>query len=529
KFSGEDWQLLRERLAPNDNVHFNGYGENNTYTTEFIMRGDKIVEKEANKYQLFWGDTEIPVEYYNGTSNEQSTYKTQVKDLLKIVRQPLSFKKEGRPFKPEKVLVTFYGKDTWVAWVNNLDKNGFPQSLKEFKDPIVSGHRSEDYSDNQTTFTYQKPTIAPVKLSLKGQQKIYINEADYQKIFDLIDGEVKVNIQTLDEYLISTTIVASSPSSVYRPPHKLVYKDRDVFNFQLITPLEGPAILKIDTVKSAKTARLFRNKSKYQIIHIPNFQTIERTLDEKKQKVGHQHIRPILYNSVTKTDLLPNYIVDNPANLTLFWGDLTANPESENSSIKTFFQETTKAPKLLYEGQDFPFSKIRMTIINDETVYTKSFRADDFSTPEMAKILGKVDNKTSIYFDKIEVEDQGVTKHLQHRFLFKVGNAVLKAGLKKVDVSKTKIPKKPNSPIQIKWGDYTFNCKEQMVNNSKVCSCEGKYLRKADLKKINKKGFEFLVNGEAQDFKEVSVYTNGHVYCKKENLMISSDQQRIYN
>jgi len=93
----------------------------------------------------------------------------------------------------------------------------------------------------------------------------------------------------------------------------------------------------------------------------------------------------------------------------------------------------------------------------------------------------------------------------------------------RVDFKNTGNIKNTDSNIQIKWGEYTFNCKESIVDNRKVCDCGGKYLKKSDLRKINKKGFEFIVNGSRQAFEEVSVYTHGHVYCKKEDLMISSD------
>lgn len=249
-------------------------------------------------------------------------------------------------------------------------------------------------------------------------------EEEYEKVFNLIDGKLTVHIQTMDDFLLATSILVSTPTIIYQPPHKIIAKEKEVFNFQLITPIEGKPILKIDTIKSAKTARLFRDKSKYQIIHIPDFQTIERTIDEKSNA---KNVRPILYNSITDADLLSNYIIEEPANLELIWGNLKASPESKNLTLKDFYANQIRIPQLLYKNVPISFSKIRMTIYGKDLIYSKSYRSADFGTPQMTEILNKVNTKTSLYFDKIEVLDNGITKHLQHRFLFKVGNQILKS------------------------------------------------------------------------------------------------------
>jgi len=377
-----------------------------------------------NKYQLFWGSTEIPVGYHDKEDVSIMNYDMELKDFIKMVRQPISFKKLGTPFIPEELVVTVYGKDIMVIWSIHPENMGKKDYLKE----LVLGGIDEDVEAG-TPIPYVKPESEPIKIAIDGKEKMIFSEEEYEQIFNLIDGKLTVNIQTMDDYLIATSIHVTTPTTAYQPPHKIIAKEKEIYNFQLITPIEGRPILKIDTIKSAKTARLFRDKSKYKIIHIPNFQTIERTIDEKEpnKDSNSKNVRPILYNSITDADLLPNYIIEAPTALVLTWGNLKAAPESENLSLKDFYVNQAKIPQLIYKDTALPFSKIRLTIIGDKLIYSKSVTLADFGTPQMAEILNKVDSKTSLYFDKIELVDNGVTKHLQHRFLFKVGNQVLKS------------------------------------------------------------------------------------------------------
>ena len=82
---------------------------------------------------------------------------------------------------------------------------------------------------------------------------------------------------------------------------------------------------------------------------------------------------------------------------------------------------------------------------------------------------------------------------------------------------------------KIHWGNYTFNCQAKMQGKRRQCNCERKFIAKADLKAINKSGIKFYKAGNKVDFKNVNVSTLDHVYCEKEDLMISADSQEKYN
>ena len=356
----------------------------------------------------------------------------ELKDFIQMVRQPIKMMKLGAPFIPEKLLVSLYGKDVFVAWSIHPENIGKIDYLKE----LVFGGNNEEEVEAGDVINYEKPESEPIIIILDGQKEMVFSEEEYEKIFNLIDGKLTVNIRTMDDFLIATNISVTTPTTKYRPPISINSAKKEVYNFQLITPIEGRPILKIDTIKSAKTAKLFRDKSKYKIIHIPDFQTIERTIDE--QKSSPEHARPFFYNSVTEADLLPNYIIDEPTELKLTWGNLTASPESKNLTLKDYYKNNVKTPQLLYNNKLTPFVKIRMTIIGDKSFYTKSFTANDFGTSKMAEILNKVSPKTSLYFDKVEILDKGIVKHLQHRFLFKVGIQVLTSSSEKEEVTKEK-------------------------------------------------------------------------------------------
>jgi len=374
--------------------------------------------KKEEKYQLFWGETEIPATYHNSEDVPITTYDIELKEFVKLVRHPITLKKSGKIFIPNKLYLSIYGKDIIVPMFKYGENFG---TIDYIKDLPFNG-QNEDLKVGDA-ITYEKPEYTPLKIELEGSNKMTFSEKDYERIFNLIDGKVTVNIKSMDNHVITSSIHVFTPNSKYSPPHKINREEKEVFNFQLLSPLNGRSILKIDTIKSARIAKGFRDKSKYKIIHIPNFQTYERVLDEKTLKGNKTpNTGNVIYNSITDADLLPNLIVESPTDLQLNWGDLTAALESENLALKEFYQNISKTPQLLYQGKKMPFEKIRMTIIREGLVYTKSFAAADFGAKKMAEILNKVENKTSIYFDKIEIKDNGVTKHLQQRFLFKVGN-----------------------------------------------------------------------------------------------------------
>jgi len=462
QFSITQLVTLKDRLTDDDIIYFNGYNGSDIYTTEFHIKPEKVKKKEKT-YELFWGDEEIPLKHYDGKDNGTLGYEMTLASFLNKLRQPLKFKKHNQAFVPKDISISIYGKYSHVMWAINPDKKGdldyFEDIVFESKKPLEEGQ----------TIEYKEPTEKTLKYKLKGKKENYFSEKEVAEILDLIDGKITVTIRARDKFLLATSITAKEPSEAYRPPHKIKNDKKEVFNFQLITPLKGKTILKIDTIKSAKIASYYKDADKYKIIHIPNFQTVERVLDEKENAEGNT--KPIIYNSVTQTDLLPNYIVGNPEKLRLQWGDLLAEPESENLTLKNFHANASAAPKLFYQKEQLDYAKIRISAIGNKTVYTRSFDKADFGTNKMETFFKRIDTQTSIYLDKIEILDNGVTKHLQHRFLFKIGNKVLNK-TSKSKTAKSSVPttffetkqaeKKDSNDIESMYF-YPFSYSNQIV------------------------------------------------------------------
>ena len=247
----------------------------------------------------------------------------------------------------------------------------------------------------------------------------------------------------MDDHLIATHIDVNSGSSKYIPPRFIRAEEKQVFDYQIITPLQGKTILKIDTIKSQKTVRLFSNNDKYKIIHIPGFQTIQRVINEKKaEKNDVENLKITLFNSVTETDLLPNSIIENPKELKMTWGNILAQPESENVALKEFYQNKVKSLKLFYQNKELDLQKFRVTVYSKNKWYSKNCSIYDFKNPDF---LNKIGKGTSIFIDKLVIKDKGVQKHLQRRFLFKVGNEVFP------NQNKKETERKEN--YELKWGN----------------------------------------------------------------------------
>ena len=127
-----------------------------------------------NKYQLFWGATEIPVGYHNKEDVSMRNYDMELKDFIKMVRQPISIKKLGKPFIPEKLLVTIYGKDVMVVWSIHPENMGKKDYLKE----LVFDGMNEDLMVGDA-IEYKKPKSKPITLCSSFFNKINSGHTPY--------------------------------------------------------------------------------------------------------------------------------------------------------------------------------------------------------------------------------------------------------------------------------------------------------------------------------------------------------------
>lgn len=474
-FSAKELTVLKKSLKDNDMVFLNGYNEADVYSTEFHIKPEK--DKGENRvYELLWGEIEIPIQSYSNQNVGILSYELTLQEFLKIIRSPLKLKKNGEGYLPKEVEIIIHDNERDGFLMQNPKKFGQKEYLS-FMSWRTATNGNQEKQDEHIFRT-----------TINGDTEMYFQKEEYEQIFKLINNKASVLIRIMDDHLLAASIWVKNPIGDFTPPQHININEKKIYDFQLVTPLEGIAVLKIDTIKSAKISNMYRDKNKYKIIHIPNFQTTERVLDEKENP--SQSARPLIYNSVTEVDYLPNYVVEKPRNFRVEWGALIAGPESENLSLKEFHQNALAAPILFHGPQQLDYSKIRLSIIKDKTVFTKSFSKKDFNSKEMGTVLNKIGTETSIYLDKIEITDKGIRKHLQHRFLFKVGNDVIK-----------KISEVNEPYYQLKWGALDL----PSIYNKNTNATVAHFMTVEDFVKNLNIPFQLYKNGKLMDGQELNI------------------------
>jgi len=147
---------------------------------------------------------------------------------------------------------------------------------------------------------------------------------------------------------------------------------------------------------------------------------------------------------------LPEYVHYQKRELTLKWGDLAANPVSNNYDLRSFLENFKTGLTLTHFDKTLNIQRLRVVIAEKDKEY-KIFDGHLPNLKDLQQVLGQVSTETSIYFDKLMVEVDGYTYYLPQQFLFKIGKNAINIANAAVEINPTPIKKQNEDSIKIDY------------------------------------------------------------------------------
>lgn len=260
-------------------------------------------------------------------------------------------------------------------------------------------------------------------LELAANDSKTLTEAIVQEIRNIIDHDTRVTI-IINDGEMRGNIIIKAIYAPYEPPIIVQHKQPEFFKFQLLEPLEGETILRVDTNENKRVYNMYKSSKQTTIIHLPNFQTATRTVSEKDE----DDLTKILKQASSYPPLSVmhslEYVSYLPTELKLSMGGLIANPESQNYALATFAEQKGKLV-LQHKEEILKIKSFRLSIFDKaEKVQSHSIKLS-----KKNKWLAYLDNlsyENSIYVDKLIIEKDKQIYYLGQAFLFKIGKVFLK-------------------------------------------------------------------------------------------------------
>lgn len=261
-----------------------------------------------------------------------------------------------------------------------------------------------------------------VTLKLAANESKELTETISQKITSIIDHDTRITVIVNKGQMMGHLIVKATYAP-YEPPAIVKHTALEIFKFQLLTPLEGATILRIDTNENKRVFNMYKADGKTKILHLPNFQTATRTASQKEEANLTKILKQAASYPTADALHLLEYVVYAPKELTLTFGELIAAPESRNYALATFLN---KQGKLTLQHKEVPLKikSFRLTIY-DKAENAKSHWVKVSKKNKWVTHLSNLQHENSIYFDKIIIEKDKQSFYLGQAFLFKIGKAFL--------------------------------------------------------------------------------------------------------
>ena len=250
-----------------------------------------------------------------------------------------------------------------------------------------------------------------------------LSEESVQKILEIIEHRTRlvVKINGFDFYRSVSFIDNYAP---YEPPVFVQDTIPELFDFQLLEPINGKTVLRTDTTQKSRTFSIYKRDTSVKIIHIPNFKTASRTVDEKNENDLEKVLAATSSYPPSLALKLPEFTAFNPKEMQLFFGGLLANPSGRNYRLDYFSDKKGKL-KLVYKGKKVEILSCRLTIF-DANKNPRIFSIDKPHKKNWLVNLEQVTYEQSIYFDKLIIKIDQQSYYLAQTFLFKIGKVFLK-------------------------------------------------------------------------------------------------------
>jgi len=260
-------------------------------------------------------------------------------------------------------------------------------------------------------------------LTLTADDLKKLPEEHIQKIIDKVKHRTNLYID-INNGLFFSSVFIRDKNAPYEAPTMVYQRPIMLMDFQLLEPLDGPIILRIDTTSNHRLFNYYKNDGQTEIIHIPNFKTTNSTVDEKNEQELEKILGlPSSYPTAETLDL-PEYTEFLPKSLKLQLGQLVANPDGDNIPLTTFLENKGKL-SLWQKATALKIKAFRLIIFDKENK-PKIFWIKNLKNQKWQHHFDALDYENAIFFDKIIMEKDKKLYYLGQPFLFKIGKAHLK-------------------------------------------------------------------------------------------------------
>lgn len=331
-------------------------------------------------YHIEWGQLKVPLEKYANPNVHKGVIKVELEDLLRALPEKI------RILKGDKVL------EVEVLHVSRPRRMSKEQLWFDF--PITKkGQLSADL-------------ISSLREKLQTGDELYLRlEAEAEKL------QIQPVLFQIGE-----------PAKRSWTPgwRKGIQKGGEVYGFQIINEEGRQPVLRIDTTseKTKHILSLYQDNKQYKIIHIPGFKTRKRLVTERESLFPNKEIQLTNYLGFD-FDLftLSDYTDYIGKKVELHWGDLIANPESENYSVAKFQTQLQNQPQLWIGNVRYPVAGFHLLIVGEQNK-PQRYIASRIDTLALQKVLFKLPPNTSVYFEHVIIEQEGQHFHFPGTFGF---------------------------------------------------------------------------------------------------------------
>ncbi|MEM1219668.1 MAG: hypothetical protein AAGH79_12175, partial [Bacteroidota bacterium] len=256
--------------------------------------------------------------------------------------------------------------------------------------------------------------------SLDSEQLTQIEEEIQNGDWLVLQGKVG------DLFLNTVNIQISDPRSLFEP--NIVFgpfaEEMPLYSFQVINGLTSKSIVRMDTTLevNAKVFDLYRDSERYELIHIPDFQTYFRLLSYDSEGFYVQAAKKYPEQEWFYGLEYPSLHTGKDHLLKLTWGNMIAAPSSDIYSLEEFAEASSAPLEIWVEDEKLPIKKC--VVVNSPKSGDADFALLEGDIQGQLQTLLQKQNvlpETSILIIGIQTEKDGQTLQLPTGFVIQVG------------------------------------------------------------------------------------------------------------
>ncbi|GEM_PF-3894532 len=250
-------------------------------------------------------------------------------------------------------------------------------------------------------------------------------------IKDKLDVSDNITFQTVGEAngfaINSAALYIKDPNQPFKAPiFPQFNNDSEIFSWQLVGNLKK-SLLKADTTVAANKSlvAIYKNKSKYDILHIPGYTTKQRYIKAGEDFWPADDVSSTINLSKLKTQPIYMYseiAVAQEYSVSASWGSMNAAPISQNHSVQVWKENYGKPFNINVPSTAITLEQCELIIVPDRGEVFRVI-AQKWDDPKLLDIFSKIEDRTTIYFQNILVKnDKGLVVHLPMVFGFLIAN-----------------------------------------------------------------------------------------------------------